>query len=128
VRRGRAGHAAGPQLTLALVRAGYGAKTELFNYEVTPVLDLSVNPVSQTSVRVLLEAASLDGSAAVQQQSQRFRPSATHTLSWEREGDTVLLTSSVELAMELAMGGALGFLPSVVQAPGSVRSQRFCRN
>jgi hypothetical protein len=64
----------------------------------------------------------------VQQQSQRFRPSATHTLSWEREGDTVLLTSSVELAMELAMGGALGFLPSVVQAPGSVRSQRFCRN
>ncbi len=78
----------------------YAERTKFLNYEVEPALDMAVEVLppsvaggapSQCVIRMV--GARLGGSAAVQQQSQRFAASATHVITWE----ATMLRSSVEM-------------------------------
>jgi hypothetical protein len=70
----------------------------------------------------------LDGSPAVREQSDRFRPSASHLLSWAPgpQPGTTVLESRVTLAVELFASGAFRILPpAVMEKPGSMLLRRI---
>ena len=103
----------------------WAESTRFLQYEVSPVLDLSVRvDPDGRSATVSLDSASLEGSTEVQAQSQRFVPSASHVISWEetgKSGAVSTLLSRVELGVELEVfASPLSLLPrSVVERPGS---------
>ena len=79
----------------------WAEQTRFLQYTVSPVLDLSVRvDVAGRTAYVSLDAASLEGSAEVEAQSRRFVPTASHAISWDEAGQTLL--SRVELGVELA--------------------------
>lgn len=104
----------------------YAARTTFLAYEVEPALDLVVEVSEDNSSCVVrLLGAALGGSAAVQQQSQRFAASATHTITWE--GTT--LRSAVEMQVELELfAGPFKRLPrAAVERPGAALLSRMLR-
>ena len=68
---------------------------------------------------VCLSEAIYEGSAEVEAQSRRFVPTASHAISWDEAGQTLL--SRVELGVELEVfASPLSLLPrGVVERPGS---------
>ena len=77
----------------------YAERTTFLAYEVAPVVELSVLLTGEAECCVRLESARLEGSDALRQQSERFIPSAVHTISWQSDGAVTVLVSDVELAV-----------------------------
>ncbi|KAK1372419.1 MraW methylase family protein [Heracleum sosnowskyi] len=103
-------------------------RLQLFNFQVSPELDLQVTPTTKYCLVEML-SCKFEGSEIVERQNEHFSASMTNTITWDTRDFDSYLNVDVRLNLSLEIyTKPFSLLPvSAVETPGNLRALISCR-